>query len=234
MMVNKRTIAFAPMHNTKGRKDATGAFIPEAKRFLRHHGIDPSCNLFLIDNKQSKKKMREDVITILNNLNAAFTPHCGTAVAFFCHGTKQGIQFSFNVRNVAGLAKALVSFGGASVIVPLYACSTGRDRDRDKLDDLQDVGGDGGFADVLRDTLCDAGGTQCVVDAHTSVGHTTRNPNVRRFLGSAVGGIDGFYIVSRHKRKLWRTWRKALRTDYRFVFPFLAIEEIHHDLARLM
>jgi hypothetical protein len=57
-------------------------------------------------------------------------------------------------------------------------------------------------------------------------------------MGSPVGGVGGYYIVAKStkkgkpKTKLWNAWRKALRTDFRFAFPFMTTEEIHDHLRR--
>jgi hypothetical protein len=226
--VSKRTLAFAPMWNTK-KADATGAFQPEAKRFLERHVL-PKENLILIDNKQSAVAMREQV------LDALASPRDGSCldvgIAFFCHGYKSGIQFGFTNSNVKTLASVMAVYGGSSVIAPLYACDTGRDADRDRTDDLSGIGGDGGFADMLRDALCEYGSVGCVVDAHTTAGHTTRNPYVRRFEGQIGGGMGGYYLVA-PRSKLWSKWRAALKTPYRFDFPFQTVGEIHYDLDKL-
>lgn len=208
-------IAFAPAFNTKGRKDATGAFQPEAKAFMRHHGIKGG--LYLIDNHRSGFERADQVIGVLESRS------CVDVVAFFCHGVSRSIQFGFNERNVDRLAKA-VDAPGTSIVV-LYACGTAGGHG---------VGGDGGFADLLRDALCRVGDFNCRVDAHTTAGHTTRNPYVRRFegKGSPVGGVGGYYLVAPGS-KLWRPWVKALReTDLRYEFPVLDVSEIHGRLVK--
>jgi hypothetical protein len=213
-------IAFAPKFNTKGRKDATGAFQPEARAFLKFHE-QPTEHLFLIDNTSSPEAMRQAVISALKEFG---DPLCG--VAFFCHGTRRGIQLGFDFQTAAALASAIYPDPG-HLSVPLYACDTGRDRDANRLDDLEAIGGDGGFADMLRDALCRDGISGCNVDAHTTAGHTTRNPNVRRFRGaSAAGGPGGYYIVPQRSRN-WKTWRKMLLTTFRYEFPFLDDDDIY-------
>jgi hypothetical protein len=220
-------IAFAPKYNTKGRKDATGAFIPEAKRFLEYHECDPG-GINLIDNSKSTRSMRKQVLDVLRDV----PDDTVRGVAFFCHGYRRGIQFGFNTLVCTELARELFRVGGDAVVVPLYACDTARDTDRQRKDDLASMGGDGGFADTLRDRLCQVGGWLCTVDAHTTAGHTTRNPHVRRFdgLGLPVGGAGGYYLVSRRHKPMWRAWRAALRTPFRFEFSFLHHEDIHAKL----
>jgi hypothetical protein len=214
-------LALAPRYNTGSKKDTTGAFQPEARAFLRFVGIgDP----VLIDNRTSETDMRRQVLSALAD------PRICTGgepvVAFFCHGQSRKIQFGFGLAHADLLAKAIAA-GSQRARVVLYACNAGMDVRG------APVGGDGGFADVLRDALCRVGCVDCVVDAHTTAGHTTRNPYVRRFegRGSPVGGIGGSFIVQPGSA-LWRKWQAALRdTDLRFEFPFLSIGEIHNRLV---
>ena len=57
-------------------------------------------------------------------------------MAFFCHGLKTGIQLGFRLGNVGALAKSIAHLGDPGVIVALYSCDCGRDRDRERKDDL--------------------------------------------------------------------------------------------------
>jgi hypothetical protein len=226
----KNVLVFAPQYNTAGKKaDATGAFQPEAQAFARHHGV-PKNQVVYVDNTLSKREMRQTVLGVV----AAFRQGASggkppDAVAFFCHGQGKRIQFGFDTTNVADLAKAMT--GIVAPRVALYACNTGKASDAEAL---AAFGGDGGFADALRDALCQAGATECQVDAHTTAGHTTMNPNVRRFqgMGSPVGGVGGFYIVHPKQKNLWKKWRTVLReTNLRFDFPFMSVAEIHKALT---
>lgn len=220
--------AFAPLYNTQGRHDATGAFQPEAGRYLAYHGASIAC-LYLFDNRRTKKEMRAAVVNVLKSRSGL------DAIAFFCHGYKRGLQCGIDTDTARDLARAIgASSLWAGPAVTLYACDTGRDIDADRLDDLEQFGGDGGFADRLRDELCVAGYVHCRVDAHTTAGHTTRNPNVRRFdgAGSPVGGIGGYYIVPKGS-KMWKKWRAALTTDFRFQFPFMDCTGIYEYLAKI-
>jgi hypothetical protein len=217
-------LCFAPAFNTKGRKDATGAFIPEAERFLKHHGQDSSM-LRLIDNMQNKTQMRRAVLKHLKE----FSCHGLDGVFFFCHGYRRGIQFGFTTKGLKKLATAIFDACDENPRVCFYSCDVGRDSDRKRTDDLKTFGGDGGFADEMRDALCKAGSRWCRVD-----GHTTRNPHVRRFEGdgSMVGGKGGYYIVPRQKKKLFKKWRELLRTAFRFEYPFMSTEVILDDVSR--
>jgi hypothetical protein len=221
-MSDSAPIVFAPMFNTRGRHDATGAFQPEADAFCRARGGTPT----LIANTMPAEAMRAQVFLRLIPDPAIQV----RTVAFFCHGSGGSIQFGFNRANVDQLAAAIAE--AVDVRIVLYACNTARGSKAEGQ--MAEFGGDGGFADALRDALCRAGAVNCQVDAHTTAGHTTRNPFVRRFLGmgSRVGGVGGFWIVSPTNRPLWAKWRRALREgSLRFDFPFLSIAEIHERLT---
>jgi hypothetical protein len=231
MIVSPHTIVFAPKHNRPGRSDATGAFIPEATRFLARHGLSRK-RLQLIDNTGEKSsggpaRMRKQVLDVLA-AQGEVDEQLLTGVMFFCHGWKTGLQLGFRIAQVRRLAEAIAAVGGRDVRVCLYACNAGKNVNRDDRDDLEQYGGNGGFADRLRDALCEAGAVDCCVDAHTTAGHATRNPNVRRFegMGSPTGGSGGYYIVHRTKPQLWRKWRTALRSGMRYDFPFMETSEI--------
>lgn len=205
-------LAIAPMHNTGGKKDATGAFIPEARQFARLHGG----KVLLFDNSKPSKQRFADVIDLLQGRRGI------SCVAFFCHGLRNGLQVGATLRNAHVLAAALRDVGATSV--PLYACDAARDNDADREDDQDDgPGGVGGFASVL------ASAGPFRVDAHTTAAHTTKNPNVRRFDGSA----SGEWIVA-PRSAWWPMWRETLKIDpiFRLSFPLWTNERIVAELAR--
>lgn len=239
-----RAIVFAPMSNSPGKRDATGAFQPEARRFLELHQISPTA-LHTFDNTLpfSKRAMQ-----VLGVLSGARDLDC---VAFFCHGWYQarpggkrpssGIQAGFDLTNVHLLARAIAAAApsGAPVMalytgptVPLYACQAADGTEFEAEGTHEAVGGDGGFADALRDQLCIAGAKRCDVLAHDTIGHTTQNPYAVRFLGegSPTGGHGGSWVVS-PSSPLWPRWRKAMQSDMRLRFPFMTTAQIHAELA---
>ncbi|MBK7153843.1 MAG: hypothetical protein IPH72_19025 [Sandaracinaceae bacterium] len=88
--------------------------------------------------------------------------------------------------------------------VERYACDAARDDDADRRDDVtQSAGGDGGFADQLRDALA-AHGLTGHVDAHAKPGHTTKNPHLRRFHMDGGPGVGGEWLVE-PGTALWRS-----------------------------
>jgi hypothetical protein len=220
----KRILVLAPLRNSGQKKDATGAFQPEAAAFAKRHGV-PKAQVVWIDNGLAKPAMRKAVLAAIDKAKAAGGGL--QALAVFCHGWKTGIQFGFGAGDVDALAAALA--GVKDVRVPLYACNTAKGAG----DDAAAVGGDGGFADLLRDALCRAGAVDCQVDAHTTAGHTSKNPFVRRFqgMGSPYGGAGGYFIVTPGQKPLWGRWRTALRdTPLRHDLPFLTVAELHAAL----
>jgi hypothetical protein len=220
-----RTLIFAPEYDTPGKRDASAAFQPEAKRFQRVHGG----TLVHVDNRRDHGTRGE---TVLDSL--ARGPGRWETIAFFCHGTPRDIQLGFGLRTVDKLGQYIARSSERDVRVLLYCCSTAS-----TIASLigKSVGGDGGFADELRDALCRHGATHCRVMAHTTVGHATKNPHVRFFdgNGSPVGSQGGIDVV-RKGSKLWHAWREALAgqfmaPDFRFVFPYLEIGQIHEALT---
>lgn len=213
-----RALVFTPDRNTGEKKDFTGAFRPEARAFVALHAI-PLVRVCEVDISQRAEDQRHRIEASL----AMDGPlEC---VAFFCHGFVNGVQLGgYRNAHVARLANAIASNAVKGVRVALYACSTG---------DGGGPGGDGGFADRLRDALCAAGAVDCQVDAHDSAAHTTRNPRVRRFSGqgSPFGGTGGAWLVAPGS-PLWGAWRRALQaTDLRLRFPFMSVAEIHAELS---
>lgn len=229
-LAEQRVLIFVPQHNAEGRKDVTGAFLPEARRLLRLVRRDSSILRF--DNTLAKRKLRRSVLESFDSERDAYD-----GVAIFCHGWMDGIQLGFTRRTVDALAAAIVKAtnGAAAPIVPLYCCSTAQGGDRSE--DLGPGGGDDGFADRLRDALCQRGAVDCRVMGHTTVKHTTWNPDVMFMegMGSAHGGSGGFPPVGR-KSPLRRAWTTALRdkrknNTLRLRMPYMSVKDIHQELA---
>jgi hypothetical protein len=206
MTINKsNTICFAPQHNKRFRSDATGAFQPEANSFAEFHKIPP-VNVFFLDNKLPRKVVKELIINAIEMIKP-------DNIAFFCHGWKNGIQLGLDTSNVKSIVMPWVK----NPVITLYACSCG-------------TGDNVGFADALRDHLCKSGSPNNIINAHYTDGHTTHNPNLKRFegRGSLIGGIDGIKIVSPKSKKEFAKCRELLKkTAFRFDFPFLSLAEIH-------
>lgn len=224
-------LVFRPQWDQPGRRDVTYAFAPEADAFREHHRIEPD-QVVVFDNRRGMLYRRDSCLAAIDSARQSARESL-KLMAFFCHGWKGGIQAGFRSRDLPLLANRLRGWAVDDLVVVLYACDAARDADGQRRDDRRDVvGGNGGFADGLRNSLCMAGLVNCRVYGHTVVGHSTQSPWVRRFEGggSHLGGRGGRYIVRPYSR-LWPRWRKALRGDMRFRFPLMTFDEIHTELA---
>lgn len=221
-------LAFAPTTNSPGKKDATGAFLPEARAFVRL--AKPTSELVLIDNKQPFHLRRRAVLSALD-------AHVGSgvsSVAFFCHGFRSGLQLGFRLPHIQGLAARISQVcAGVAPVVALYCCSTGADAEGDPLS--APGTGENSFADRLRDRLCMEGAVDCRVMAHTTVAHTTMNPMVVFMDGMGVpdGGVGGYAPVAPGSAN-WPRWRRTLRdkaATLRYRMPFMTAASIHAELT---
>lgn len=213
-----KAACFAPLRNADGKADAS-EFRSELRGFLRAHSLPIDVCYF--DNAGDLSERRAQVLEHLRQ-------HEGVDVLVFaCHGWPDGIQAGFKCEHVRGLAKELKAVCAPSLTVALYCCSTGADQRAD-TDETSDPGpgGDGGFADRLRDELGELG-VKATVFAHSNAGHTTRNPRVRVFRPGESAG--GHWLVAPGS-ELWPAWRRFLQGPGRFQFPFMSAAEIEAEL----
>lgn len=214
-------LVFCPAYDTPGKHDATGAFILDASAFSDAHGFARPVRF---DNTQPlalrKKRALERIVKEPRGSVATF--------ALFSHGWKDGVQLGFRSADARDLATALKQCCATDLTVCLYCCDTGRDDDADSSDDkMPGLGGEGGFADALRNALTWAGFNASVY-AHSSTGDTTRNPFVRVF---RTGEIGGARFLIEPASELWCEWRKALQdTTLRLRYPFMTVEAIEKEL----
>lgn len=226
-------LAFVPDANRVGLSDVTAAFLPAALEFLRHHGADSRELVRFPANTKVLGDRRRVVLDALEKQGKQLKP---STIAFFCHGYKDGIQAGFSRPDVAHLADVLSYTLDPDAFVLLYACDTGRNGDQNRTDDTQPgPGGDGGFADALRDAL-ERLGRRVTVMAHTTEGHSVYNPHARRF-APGTGGTGGQWYIEPGS-PLWGRWREALRAPgnmLRFRFPRMSSDAIAEELrARLV
>jgi hypothetical protein len=222
-----KMLAIYPRFNSAGKSDATGAFAPKAREFLQVHGLPWTADTTVVFDNTTQFPTR-----MADMRRALRVPRPGLrTVAFFCHGWKDGIQAGYRSNTVGALAELLsrVCEGNCENVL-LYACDNGRDADDDRKDDLLDsVGGDGGFADLLRDEFRRKGDPVRIF-AHTKEGHTTSNPYVRVF--EAQESFGGRFVIEPGS-DLWGPWRRALAgTDLWARFPFLSRQELEAELRR--
>jgi len=214
-------LVFAPMYNTGDKRDATGAFHPEARAFCQAHGESAPVKLF--DNGRPMAARFSEVMAWIDSCN----PSSVDTLAAFCHGFKSGLQIGATIANAPRLADALQRVFAPSPRIIMYACDAARDADSDRTDeDDPGPGGEGGFADKLRDELVKRG-VMATIYAHSTAAHTTQNPFVRRFDPSDLAG--GRWVVEPYSAD-WQRWRTALRGSMRFRFPFMSQAEIEAEI----
>lgn len=231
----QNALCVVPRFNTPGVnpktsypwKDATGAFQPECELFIKSHG--GHIPVYEFDNLKPMEDRFRDLCTALG----AVGNHLDTLI-FFCHGWSTGIQAGVTTSNLSKFVKVCQTALAKEVMILLYCCSTGADNLKATTDRDKGPGGDGGFADLLRDQLSNAGHLP-IAYAHTVAGHTTKNEYVRVFTPGAQKGGD--WVVEPGSG-LWGQWKKALidtpkgRMPVRFGFPFWSAEQLEVELAR--
>lgn len=236
-------LVFYSNTNSKGKKDATGAFIPEAKAFAKLHSI-PDSNVFGMDlinnNAEARRKF---VVEKINESEGNID-----CIAFFCHGWQSGIQFGINLKNMNTVIEPLSQKVGREPLkVIFFACLTAGNNVTNSDTSKIGVGSDGGFADVFRDNLVRYGDNYHIpaisegwVDGHKTAGHTTWNPYVVRFYCSDVEdpelGAEGGKWVIAPKSKHWSKWVKELKAKDAFLrlsFSFMDVEDIEWYLDNL-
>lgn len=232
--MSKKALVFAPKFNHQN-VDATGAFQPEAVKFCSANLLGTRPYFFNNSEMNSFESRRIDC-------ERHFVAQSDVeVVAFFCHGWKNGIQAGWVRGTIHKLARSLQEVCVPEPTIILYACDTARDADQRQDDDLQPgPGGDGGFADMLRDD-CVALGFRPTIYAHAREGHTTWNPWTRVFRPDEAAG--GSWVIDPHS-ELWPKWVKHLNpnakvggrfvtdkfNDFRFRFPFMTAEAIKAEL----
>jgi hypothetical protein len=243
------TIAVVPKYASQAKPGDAAEFMREAKAWLAARG---GGELIVFDNSLKPRARALSVQRVLDELSKANVRV--NSVAFFMHGLRDSIQTGHTCNPkrqpgyepVMSLALALRGVTKSAPKIPLYACDAARDGNLSRKDDKNEgPGGDGGFADGLRDAMIaldHAWASDGWVDAHITPGHTTVNPNVRRFRCDplpyeiTLGMVGGDWIVDPRDRKLWSTWRKALgsvhrKGAFRLDFPLLSIRQIHEHLG---
>lgn len=213
-----RAIALYAGYNLPGRRDSSGAFKPEAIRFAELHGTKAQD----FDNRLGNVARSRAVENLITTLGTALGGEV-ELIALFCHGWRAGLQTGHRLRTVRGLADAIARSSAPHVRVVLYACSTGAAPNNEP-------GGEGGFADTLRDALVARGCRGGWVDAHTKPGHTTKMPYLRRFL--IEESVKGGEWVVEPVKPPWARWKRQLKsTDLRFRFPFETSANVRAELS---
>lgn len=224
-------LVVASRYNTAGNNPATGKlwrdgdeFVAEAEAYIAFHGIKE--RLRLVDCRVKPWQRFNQLLACIDSARRDGETPLG-AFTFLCHGFKSGLQFGSTLQNVAVLADSMAKVAAEECTVTLYACSAGADNDPKTSDVAQGPGGDGGFADVLRDFLVDRG-VKARVLAHTTKGHCTRNPFVREYVPGQKAGGEWLVLPG---SGLWPNWRRALQSGHmRYMFPKLSREQVLESL----
>lgn len=223
-----RTLIITPSFNTHNRADYTGAFRPESqlfRKYLLDSGMSSPESVFSVrfDNTKQKPKRREEVERLIWEIGA---DDLWDVIALFGHGLRDGLQTGHDLKTAGSLADVIAQRSKDTVIIPLYACDAGDTKVKEA------PGGDGGMADALRDSLSEKAKLGHL-DAHTTTGHTTINPYVRRFAQDGRGPLTGGHYLVEPDSRLWKKWRTSLKnTDLRFRYPFMTQDEIHAELSQ--
>lgn len=233
-----KVLTFAPMHNTQGKSDATGAFQLGPAKFRKYmDGVwanlspsgqtDPLCwKDIRLDNTLEYKTLGQELIRTIKE--ESFELCQEVIMAFFCHGWSRGFQFGVScdssqkeavnfkefvaVLHDQSASRLVMDESGSMVILRLafFACSTGLYGSKKTMASRS---GDNSFADRLRDELCCAGVVRNSVLAHYSRGDYLRNPDIVRFdgNGSPVGGCGGDFVIPPATTKFNMRMRRKYR-----------------------
>lgn len=214
--------------NTPGRKDATGAFIPEAERFTQscEDSLGATVTTCAIACQKFTNKDRRALVKSMIYTTGKGAIERWNGIAFFGHGWPSGCQFGFNNSNVRELANAITITSKQDVAIVFYTCLVAENDVRDK--EIKNIGPntDQSFADRLRDAL-KTNGITGHVDAHKTAGHTTRNPYVVRF--DCEGALVGGRWLIEPQSALWNSWVRKLKVNdssLRYRYPFLSRMQI--------
>lgn len=215
--------------NEHGKRDATGAFIPEATKFAKCHKVPKANMLGIACPGTPKKKRFEELCMFLRNYRGI------KWIALFCHGYSSGMQFGMTKKNIPTLVGYLKLCSTQDLKMTLYACSTASTSKKTRK--INAPGTDNGYADKLRDGLLQAGLRGGWIDAHLTPGHTTRNPFLLRFYVAPAfennwDAPGGEWLVS-PKSQLWKPWKKAvqnMKSMFRFKFSNMTEADIYKHL----
>ncbi len=207
--------------NPEGSKE----FGREANRFLAHFQLDPATCTYRFPTGVEFQSRAPGVLAAIEARKDLRT------LVVLSHGWDKGIQPGFSLRSAPELAQTLAAHSTPDLTVVLYCCHTAEGA---VPTGLTAPGGDGGFADTLRDDLCLAGCVNCRVYGHDLKGHTTKNPRVRVFEGTGArqGGQGGQWLIE-PGTPIFKRWNELLHAEdstLHFDFPFLTNEELLSQL----
>jgi hypothetical protein len=209
-----KALVFYTSTDRKGKKDATGAFIPEAEAFQKLWNV-PEVNMRAISHQLSVNQRRFSFESLCRNS----IPGEFDAVVYFGHGTTRGLPgLGYQLWNDGHdrMAEHLAIPLKRKGRVALYACLAGKGF---------------GFADRLAFSLRYRAPDAEVI-SHLTAGHTSWNPWAEYSgRGPRHTGQD---VISR-KDALWSAWVERLRNDqpFRLWFPFVDVSQIRTALGEV-
>ncbi len=190
--------------------DSTGAFQPGMER-LRDcfEAAGGTVVTHLFDNHGTGRARRRDVLAALERAGAGGRLD---AFLYFGHGWPGGLSSaSFGEDDVDELAAAIIRACNPSAQIVLYACSTAAP---------------GGFAYRLGRALGAWASHGMAVFGHPVLGHSFRNPMVRRFPSSR--GETGETVAPAGQFSAWA--RAMANTTLWARFAFLTPQEINAEV----
>lgn len=208
-----KALVFFTSTNRKGRKDATGAFIPEAKAFAKIHGV-PKRDLIAVPQDIPLWDRRWIVRKALQKRAGVATAY--DAVIYLGHGTPTSLPgLGLRQNNLAWFADGVAGLIGWKGVLVLYACSAGKGF---------------GVADRIDVELADRGFKEVRTVAHLTPGHASWNPYAEY---SGEGPTSRGVPIIAKGSKVWQRWISALRNNqwFRLSFPFMTQSEIVRQLG---
>lgn len=199
-------IVLSRLNNSKGRKDATGAFTPASnafKRLMLQQG-DAVLHTQVRVRKNTYKSVQHIVDTALDDfVHGGVRPY---SLSLFCHGWRQGVElWERKEKGAHGLAHILAH--DEVPFLNLFACSAA------------DVHHEGSFAEWVAEKCADLG-HEIQVFGHETPGHTTWNPKI--VVWWSTGGTVTHQEFDEDLIIDWTPFREKMREDqtYRLALPF--------------
>jgi hypothetical protein len=207
-------IIFYTATNRLFKKDATGAFIPEAKRYSEYiKRVFPDATVVLVPIKTRGRFNWQ----IRKQVESAFEKYNGEikfgSVSFFCHGWQSGIQFGYKWKSGAERLSRVIRENNDRVrMVNFYACLVCKDANN--------------FARWLYEATANGGNLQ--VFGHYTAGHTTMNPNIKiytntfkPFMWSKREYADYNMLISTQQSESMKEEMRKEDSYIRFAIPFV-------------
>lgn len=210
-------IIFYTATNRPLKKDATGAFVPEAKKYSNYlKRVFPNAHVVLVPIKTRGRmawQMRKQV-------EAAFLKYNGEVefdgVSFFCHGWKTGMQFGYKWESGAKRLMKVIEKNNIEVkMINFYSCLVCKDAEN--------------FARwIYKAKTTFTGNFQ--VFGHYTAGHTSTNPNIKIYLDAfkpfmwSKREYDSYnMLVSPTNSDATKKEMRNDESNLRFAMPFVPV-----------